>query len=99
MEDSKAMTHATTSAILQITPTGSVLAQGMDPSTHLSSSLLGTPIPVTELAFSALRMDSTPYLEPSHLQNLSRQSLVKTILSRSSKLALSAAPPTKPLLS
>jgi hypothetical protein len=80
MEDSKVMTHATISALLQITPTGSVLAQWMDSSTQPSSSMLRTRIAVTELVFSALQMHPTPYLEPSLLQNLLRQLLVKTIL-------------------
>jgi len=99
MEDSKVITHATFSALLHPTKTGSVLAQLEDPSTQLYSSTLRTHITVMELVFSALQMDLTPYLEPSHRHNLFRQLLVKSILSHSSKLALSAASAAKSLLS
>ena len=99
MEDSKVMTHATFSASLQVTSTGSVLAQMEDPSMELFSTMLRTHIPVTEQVCSVLRMDLTPCLEPSHQQSLFRQLLVKSIQSHSSMLALSAALNAKLLLS
>ena len=100
MADSKAITHASAIfPLLQVTPTGSVLAHLEDTSTRLSSIMLRTHIPVTELVFSALRLDLTPCLEPSHRQNPLKQLPVKPILSHSFKLALSAAPKAKLLLS
>ena len=100
MEDLKVIvTNAPFSAILQVTPTGSVQAQLMESSTRLFSLTSHTHIPVVELVSSVLRMHPIRFPGHSPQHNLFKPLLVKSILSRSSNLAVLADPKAKLLLS
>ena len=100
MEDSKVIVaNATFSAILQVTPTGSVQVQLTESSTQLFLLTSPTHVPVAELVFLVLRMDPIPIQGHSLQHNLLKPLLVKSILSRSTNLVLLAGREAKLLLS